>query len=44
LEYQFKKMLTEDRSLAEEAASGDRSVAIGGDATGNTIITGDRNR
>ena len=25
-------------------ASGDRSVAIGGDAKGNTIITGDRNR
>ena len=25
-------------------ASGERSVAIGGDAKGNTIITGDRNR
>ena len=25
-------------------ASGDRSVAIGGDAKGNTIVTGDRNR
>jgi len=26
------------------SATGDRSVAIGGDAKGNTIITGDRNR
>ena len=56
LRQQFKKLLAEDPSLAEEVqrsleaagvnvtASGDRSVAIGGDATGNTIITGDRNR
>lgn len=56
LRQQFKKLLAEDQSLAEEVrrslegagttvtASGDRSVAIGGDAKGNTIITGDRNR
>ena len=25
-------------------ASGERSVAIGGDAKGNTIVTGDRNK
>ena len=56
LRRQFKKLLAEDSSLAEEVqrslegaginvtASGDRSVAIGGDAKGNTIVTGDRNR
>lgn len=55
LRQQFKKLLAEDHSLAEEiqrsleaaginvTASGDRSVAIGGDAKNNTIITGDRN-
>ena len=55
----LKKLLTEDRSLADEVsrwleqgraaginvtASGERSVAIGGDAKGNTIVTGDRNK
>jgi hypothetical protein len=56
LRQQFKKLLAEDQSLAEEvsrqleaaginvSASGDRSVAIGGDVTGTTIVTGDRNR
>jgi len=59
LRRQFKKLLEEDKSLAEEVhqwlekgkaqgitvtASGDRSVAIGGDVTGSQIITGDRNR
>jgi hypothetical protein len=57
LRVQLKKLLTEDRSLAEEVsrwleqgkaagitvtASGERSVAIGGDATGNTFVTGDQ--
>ena len=56
LRQQFKKLLAEDQSLAEEvsrqleaaginvSASGDRSVAMGGDVTGTTIVTGDRNR
>ena len=59
LRRQFKKLLEEDQSLAEEvsrwmdqgkaagiyvSATGDRSVAIGGDVNGSNIITGDRNR
>jgi len=59
LRRQFRKLLEEDESLAEEvsrwleqgkaaginvSATGERSVAIGGDAKGSTIITGDRNR
>lgn len=59
LRRQFRKLLTEDQSLAEEVsrwleqgkaagitvtASGERSVAIGGDVKGSTIITGDRNK
>ena len=59
LRVQLKKLLTEDKSLAEEVsrwlqqgkaagitvtASGERSVAIGGDAKGNTIVTGDQNK
>ena len=52
LRVQLKKLLTEDQSLAEEVsrwleqgnavtASGERSVAIGGDVKGSTIVTGD---
>ena len=56
---QLKKLLTENKSLAEEVSgwleqgkaagntvtvSGERNVAIGGDAKGNTIVTGDRNK
>jgi len=55
LRVQLKKLLTEDQSLAEEVsrwleqgnavtASGERSVAIGGDVKGSTIVTGDRNK
>jgi hypothetical protein len=58
LRMQLKKLLTEDRSLAEEVsrwleqgraagitvtASGERSVAIGGDVKGSKIVTGDQN-
>jgi hypothetical protein len=54
---QLKKLLTEDRSLAEEVSrwlgqgkaagntvtvSGERNIAIGGDAKGNTFVTGDQ--
>lgn len=59
LRLQVKKLLTDDRSLAEEIAglwdetrvarvtviaSGQRSVATGGDVSGSSIITGDQNR
>ena len=56
LRVQLKKLLTEDQSLAEEVsrlleqgnitvtASGERSVAIGGDVKGSTIVTGDHNK
>ena len=58
LRVQLRKLLTEDKSLAEEVshlleqgkasgnivtASGERSVAIGGNVKGSTIITGDQN-
>ncbi len=54
---QLKKLLEEDKSLAEEvsrlleqgkatgiiiSATGECSVAIGGDVKGSTILTGDR--
>src|ERR1051325_6833240 len=59
LRNQLKKLLTEDKSLAEEilkiqdemrrdgvnvSAIGERSVAIGGNVSGSTIITGDTNK
>ena len=59
LRVQLKKLLTEDKSLAEEvgrwlekgkaeginvSAIGERSVAIGGNVKGSTIITGDQNK
>lgn len=56
LRKQLRKLLTEDQSLAEEvsrlleqgginvSASGDRSVAIGGNVNSSTIITGDQNK
>ena len=58
LRVQLRKLLTEDKSLAEEVShlleqgkasgnivttSGERSVAIGGNVKGSTIITGDQN-
>ena len=59
LRVQLRKLLTEDKSLAEEvdrwlekgkaeginvSAIGDRSVAIGGNVKGSTIVTGDKNK
>ncbi len=59
LRLQLKKLLAEDRGLADEiarlleegrkagavvVASGERSVAVGGNISGATIITGDQNR
>ena len=60
LRVQLRKLLSEDRALAEELArlleagrqagsvttvsASDRGVAAGGDISGGTIITGDRNR
>ena len=53
---ELKKVLTGDQTLAAEVqsmleaagvkvtASGDRSVAIGGNVSGSTIVTGDKNK
>ena len=52
LRLQLKKLLAEDQALAQELArlleqtviaSGDRSVAIGGNVSGSVIVTGDGN-
>jgi hypothetical protein len=43
LRLQLKKLLTEDPDLLNEAARLLGSVAISGDVSGSTIITGDRN-